>query len=123
MSNMLIALEITALGMGLVFATILLLWWMIHALTSVTAEKDSPSRPEEPDSIVTDSASTIDGELKAQAAAVAVAIALAEQQASAAHPLSIPPTAMVSAWQLGMRTRQMYQKGIPTRRQPRETGR
>ncbi|HEX5808204.1 MAG TPA: OadG family protein [Anaerolineales bacterium] len=123
MSNMLIALEITALGMGLVFATILLLWWMIHALTSVTAQKDSPSRQNEPVSAITDSTSPIDGELKAQAAAVAVAIALAELQASAAHPLSIPPTAMVSAWQLGMRTRQMYQKGIPTRRQPRETGR
>jgi Na+-transporting methylmalonyl-CoA/oxaloacetate decarboxylase gamma subunit len=123
MSNMLIALEITALGMGLVFATIVLLWWMIHALTSVTAEADSPSRPDEADSATTDSAATIDRELKAQAAAAAVAIALAEQQASAAHPLSIPPAAMVSAWQLGMRTRQMYQKGIPTRRPPRETGR
>jgi Na+-transporting methylmalonyl-CoA/oxaloacetate decarboxylase gamma subunit len=122
MSDMLIALEITALGMGLVFATIVLLWGMIHALTSVTAQKDSPSRQNEPDSAIADAASTIDRELKAQAAAVAVAIALAEQQASAAHPLSIPPAAMVSAWQLGMRTRQMYQKGIPTRRQPRETG-
>ena len=123
MSNMLIALEITALGMGLVFATILLLWWLIHALTSVTAEKDSPAQQKEPDSATTDSASTTDGDLKARAAAVAVAIALAEQQAFAAHPLSMPPAAMVSAWQLGMRTRQMYQKGIPTRRQPREQGR
>lgn len=123
MSNMQIALEITALGMGLVFAMILLVWWMIHALTSVTAEKDNPSRQEEPNSTITDSGSTTDEDLKARAAAVAVAIALAEQQASAAHPLSMPPTAMVSAWQLGMRTRQMYQKGIPTQRHPRETGR
>jgi hypothetical protein len=48
---------------------------------------------------------------KARAAAIAVAIALAEQGLSTARPLAAPPTALVSAWQLGMRTRQMYQKG------------
>ena len=122
MSDMLLALEITALGMGLVFAAILLLWWMIHALTSITATKDNTARSTPaPETNV--SVSATEEARKAQAAAVAVAIALAEQQASAMHPLSTPPSAMVSAWQLGMRTRQMYQKGIPTRRQPRETGR
>jgi hypothetical protein len=54
-------------------------------------------------------------ERKAQAAAVAVAIALAEQQASASQLLTEPSPTIVSAWQLGMRTRQMYQKGSSIR--------
>lgn len=110
---MLIALEITLLGMGLVFGAILVLWGMMHLLTFLTTEKTPP---------VQSDAAAAESDLRAQAAAVAVAIALAEQQASHAHPLPIPPTAIVSAWQLGMRSRQMYQKGIPTRRQPRDTG-
>jgi Na+-transporting methylmalonyl-CoA/oxaloacetate decarboxylase gamma subunit len=107
MNNMLLALEITALGMGLVFGAIILLWWMMNLLTAFTTEKQLSSSQNEADS-------------KAQAAAVAVAIALAEQQASRAHPLAEPPTAIISAWQLGMRTRQLNQKG-PSRR-PRKVG-
>ncbi len=103
------SLQITALGMGLVFAAIILLWWMMSLLTAITADRPRASSSAE-------SASIMDSDLKAQAAVVAVAIALAEQQTSLAHPLSDPPTAFVSAWQLGMRTRQMYQKGDPLRR-------
>ena len=39
------------------------------------------------------------------------AVALAEQELSSAHPLPEPPTAIVSAWQLGMRTSQRSEKG------------
>jgi hypothetical protein len=46
---------------------------------------------------------------------VGVAMAIAEQQLSSAHPLKDPPTAIVSAWQLGMRTRQMSEKGMSQR--------
>jgi hypothetical protein len=67
-------------------------------------------------------APAIDRDFKAQIAAVAVAIALADQQITNAHPLSTPPTAIVSAWQLGMRTRQLYQKGTPIVRKPRKVG-
>jgi Na+-transporting methylmalonyl-CoA/oxaloacetate decarboxylase gamma subunit len=113
MNNMLLALEITALGMGLVFGAIILLWWMMNLLTFITGDKEIVSESAKP-------AHAIDSDIKAQAAAVAVAVALAEQQASLAHPLSDPPTAIVSAWQLGTRTRQLYQKG-PVRR-PRKIG-
>jgi Na+-transporting methylmalonyl-CoA/oxaloacetate decarboxylase gamma subunit len=113
MSNILIALEITALGMGLVFGAIVLLWWMMALLTSLMAEK-------EPASDAAEAAPVIERDFKSQAAAVAVAIALAEQQASHAHPLPTPPTAIVSAWQLGMRTRQLSQKGMPNARQVRK---
>ena len=118
MNNMLIALEITALGMGLVFGAILLLWWMMNLLTSLTADKEPVSGTVELASGTRRSDPT-DRDFKAQAAAVAVAIALAEQQISKAHLLVDPPAAIVSAWQLGMRTRQMYQKGSSMRRRAR----
>jgi Na+-transporting methylmalonyl-CoA/oxaloacetate decarboxylase gamma subunit len=116
MSNLLItALEITALGMGLVFAAIMLLWLMMFLLASLTAEKTNASDSPAADSVM-------DSDSKARAAAVAVAFALAQEQATTARPLTDPPTALVSAWQLGMRTKQLYQKGEPIKRQPRKIG-
>ena len=43
MNNMVLALQITALGMGLVFGAIILLWWMMNLLTSITADKETES--------------------------------------------------------------------------------
>ncbi len=122
MSTILIALQITALGMGLVFAAIILLWWMMAALTSFMAEKDASSALSANESDSAEVGPVIGSDSKAQAAAVAVAMALADQQITNAHPLSTPPTAIVSAWQLGMRTRQLYQKGTPIVRKPRKVG-
>jgi Na+-transporting methylmalonyl-CoA/oxaloacetate decarboxylase gamma subunit len=115
MNNMLIALQISALGMGLVFAAIILLWGMMNLLTFITTKKQTSSARKS-----TESTPLNENDLKAQAAAVAVAIAIAAQQVSSARPFHEPPTAIISAWQLGMRTRQMYQKG-PIRR-PRKIG-
>lgn len=113
MTDLTLSLKITALGMGLVFGAIVLLWGMMIALTALTAEKDPPAEEEsaapEPDSVSP-------SRFKAQVAAIAVAIALAEQGQSTARPLSQPPTALVSAWQLGMRTSQRTQKGSLGRR-------
>jgi Na+-transporting methylmalonyl-CoA/oxaloacetate decarboxylase gamma subunit len=105
MSDLVISLQITALGMGLVFGAILLLWLMMTLLTAFTAEK------EEAASSLPEPAPVSETGFKLQAAAIAVAIALAEQELSSAHPLAEPPTAIVSAWQLGMRTRQSSEKG------------
>lgn len=115
MSNLSLSLEITALGMGLVFAAIILLWSMMALLTSIAREKESVS-----DS--TDKAPVQERNAKAQAAAVAVVAALADHQVTHAHPLSDPPTAIISAWQLGMRTRQLSEKGTPIVRKPRKVG-
>jgi len=104
MSNFLLALQITAIGMGLVFGAILVLWLMMILLTAITADRKSASDLAKADPVR-------EVEILAQAAAIGVAMAIAEQQLSSAHPLNIPPTAIVSAWQLGMRTRQMTQKG------------
>ncbi|WKZ35665.1 MAG: OadG family protein [Anaerolineales bacterium] len=121
MNNILLSLEITALGMGLVFGAILLLWLTMVILTAVTAEKESPE--EDASSSLTKSASdspepasTTQADSKLQVALLAVAMARAEQGQTSVHPLAEPPTALVSAWQLGMRTRQMAEKGNMKRR-------
>jgi Na+-transporting methylmalonyl-CoA/oxaloacetate decarboxylase gamma subunit len=119
MSNMLLALEISALGMGLVFGAIVLLWWMMNLLTFITADKEPASGSVESSSEAT-LTPVVDSDFKAQAAAIAVAVAFAEQQGSTAHLFTEPPPAIVSAWQLGMRTRQMYQKGSSIRRRARQ---
>ncbi len=131
---------ITLLGMGIVFGTILLLWGLMAALTALLADRRAPASdsPEAAPVSLTPFPSPGGNALalhpspggnaltpfpspggrgvrgegdKARAAAIAVAVALAEQGLSTARPLPAPPTALVSAWQLGMRTRQMYQKG------------
>ena len=116
MSDLLLSLQITALGMGLVFGAILLLWLMMVLLTLFTADKEllldevsASQKGTMSDSPVPDSVSETG--FKLQAVALAVAIALAEQGQSTAHPLPDPPTAIVSAWQVGMRTRQSSEKG------------
>jgi Na+-transporting methylmalonyl-CoA/oxaloacetate decarboxylase gamma subunit len=111
MDDIYLALQITALGMGLVFAAIIVLWLMMSLLTRFTADKESASNSAEAVSLSPASAHTESMDLLAQAAALGVALAIAEQQLSSAHPLPDPPTAIVSAWQLGMRTRQMSEKG------------
>ena len=107
LENLLLALEITGLGMGLVFLAIILLWVLMWAMTALPF-KDADSQES---ATQTTSEADGDNDLRARAAAIAVAIALAEQSQSGARPLSQPPTSLVSAWQLGMRTRQMYEKG------------
>ena len=120
MSNIALALQITAVGMGLVFAAIILLWWMMALMTSLLAEKESPAETAASDSA--GAASGSEHDIKARAAAVAVAAALADHRVTHIHPLADPPTAIVSAWQLGMRTRQLSQKGTPLVRNPRKVG-
>jgi hypothetical protein len=86
--------------MGLVFGAIILLWGLMSLLTRILVEREtSPEVPDEPRA------------LKARIAAAAVAVALAEQAQNRIGHFPMPNTALVSAWQLGMRTRQMYQKG------------
>ena len=115
MNNIALALEITVIGMGLVFAALILLWWMMALLTSITTDKEPASHPAEPVSVM-------DNEDKARAAAIVVAFALAQEQKARARPLPEPPTAIVSAWQLGMRTKQLHQKGEQIKHRRRKIG-
>lgn len=103
METLLNALFITLIGMGITFGAILVLWGMMAALTAIPDKAEDADAPQP--------ASVMEDDSKARAAAAAVALALAEQELSAARPLPPPPTAIVSAWQLGTRSRQMYEKG------------
>jgi Na+-transporting methylmalonyl-CoA/oxaloacetate decarboxylase gamma subunit len=102
--NIINSLIVTLVGMGITFVAIILLWWMMAGMTAIPFKEESEADSPEP----------VDAEaenLKMKAAALAVALALAEQELSAARPLQQPPTALVSAWQLGTRSRQLYEKG------------
>jgi Na+-transporting methylmalonyl-CoA/oxaloacetate decarboxylase gamma subunit len=102
--NLFLSLQVTLVGMGIVFLAIILLWGLMTLLTALTQRTENES--DTPQTIPVSSSG-----LKARAAAIAVAAALAEQSQQTAQPLSTPPTTIVSAWQLGMRTRQMHEKG------------
>jgi Na+-transporting methylmalonyl-CoA/oxaloacetate decarboxylase gamma subunit len=117
--DFILALQISVVGMGIVFAALILIWGMMALLTWLTAEKEA--FPAEQISAADGSAARSIEE-RAQAAAIAVTIAMAEHQLSQAHPLPAPPPSIVSAWQLGMRTRQLSQKGTPIVRNPRRIG-
>jgi len=98
-SNMLVALQIAFIGMAFVFAAILLIWILISVISLTGLKhKTSPNPDEE----------TI---RKQKAAAIAVVHALMEQKKNQSTKYHNPPTAIVSAWQLSMRTNQM-KKGV-----------
>jgi Na+-transporting methylmalonyl-CoA/oxaloacetate decarboxylase gamma subunit len=98
-SNMLIAFQIAFFGMVIVFTAILLIWILISFITLIgSRQKTSPNLTEE--SI-----------RKQKAAALAVAQALMEKKKNQLINYHLPPTAIVSAWQLSMRTNQMKKSG------------
>ncbi len=106
--NLILALQITLVGMGLVFAAILLLWGVMALLVRLTARSVEAEAEQE-------RAALTELERKQRAAAAAVAIALAQTaEASEPHEFPLPPTAIVSAWQAVMRTRILNKRG-PTR--------
>lgn len=118
MSDLALSLQITLAGMGLVFGAILVLWGLMYGLTlliKAPVEDPAGSPPDGPPAFQQSEKDV----LKARAAAAAVALALAQQGASSAHPLSVPPPSPLSPWQLGMRTRQMTQKGNSHKKEKR----
>ena len=100
---------ITLLSMGLVFAALILLAGLMSAMTWIFRDRESASASPAV-------APVIESDEKARAAALAVAVALAEQSQSTARPLNPARPTIIGAWQLGMRTRQMAQKGEIRRR-------
>ncbi len=94
------ALLITAAGMGLVFAAILLVWLLIWALVRFTAERPEAAVP-----------AAAERERRRRAAAAAVAAALAERERRESPPIPpLPPTAIISAWQAVMRQNQLRKR-------------
>ena len=101
-----IGLQITVIGMGLVFAVIILLWGGMSALVRLTDDR----APSEAAAAEADAAAQ-ERARKQRAAAAAVAIALAQAKDDKPHLFPEPPTALVSAWQAVMRANQLNQRG------------
>ena len=114
-ANLINALLVTAIGMGLVFASILLLWGMMAALVRIAGR---PSQRICRRLLCTADADELRTffrqftERKKRAAAIAVGIALAQQaDQNEPHEFPLPPTPLVSAWQAVMRTKMLSKRG------------
>lgn len=96
------AFQITAIGMGLVFLSIILLWGLMALLVRLSRTRADGAA----------ASSQEEMERKGRAAAVAVALALAMEEGSfEPQEFPLPPTALVSAWQAVMRTGMLGKRG------------
>ncbi len=101
--NLSAALQITVIGMSLVFMAIILLWGFMALLVRLVRS------PSDSKSIL----SAEELERKRRAAAVAVTLALSQEEEVSFEPqeFPLPPTALVSAWQAVMRTSMLGKRG------------
>ena len=104
-ANNLAALQITAIGMGLVFASIILLWIMMAVLMRLTGEKKAAPKVSPLEKKSSES------ERKKKAAIAAVVVALARETETELHEFPLPPTALVSAWQAVNRSDMLKKRG------------
>src|SRR5512133_2514022 len=113
------ALWITAIGMGLVFLSIIALWGLMALLVRLTdrkeaAEVESEAEAAETASVETTAASDGALERKRRAAAVAVAVALSLRKP--ARPAHLQQAGSVSAWQAVNRASQVSQRAYSSRK-------
>jgi Na+-transporting methylmalonyl-CoA/oxaloacetate decarboxylase gamma subunit len=104
-----IALLITAIGMGLVFAAILLLWGVMALLVRLTSDR-APAAEAASAQAAADAAAGSDLELRRQAAAAAVALALATAKPELSE-FPLPETTQLSPWQAVMRSKMLNKRG------------
>lgn len=110
MDNLSLALQITLIGMGLVFGAIVLLWIMMAVLVRLTPDHaEAAEAAAEAVGPIEPAAS--DRALKQRAAIAAVAVALAHEATPKIHEFPLPATPIVSAWQAVQRGRQLSQRG------------
>lgn len=99
-TNLLIALQITAVGMGLVFGAIILLWLVMSVLVRLTSRDQAQVELQ-----------AAEQQRKRKAAAAALAVSMALQADFEPHEFPLPPTAVVSAWQGVMRSNILNKRG------------
>jgi Na+-transporting methylmalonyl-CoA/oxaloacetate decarboxylase gamma subunit len=113
------ALQITAIGMTLVFGAILLLWGLIAVIVRFVPERGESAEPAAltatGDTLRTsDSGDDSQDARRRQAAAAAVAVALARQATSYTRTQAQNPRRVlnpISPWQAAQRATQLNQKG------------
>ena len=91
------SLQITLVGITVVFAVLALVWIMIAAMT----KRSSIKKPVENDAIAS----------KQKAAAITAALSLQLKEQPQNSTYYLPPTAIISAWQLSKRTKQLKEGG------------
>jgi Na+-transporting methylmalonyl-CoA/oxaloacetate decarboxylase gamma subunit len=106
--ELILALQVTVVGMGLVFTGILLLWASIALLTRLTRPRLPRQEAEEEAG-----APAKDQSLKVVAASAAVALALAQREKARSEPqlFPLPQTALVTAWQAVTRASRLSSRG------------
>lgn len=115
------ALLITAIGMGLVFIAIILLWGMMELIVKSTAGKPIPNEQSSEPQENTESpqpAPQTDQLARRKAAAAAVAFAIAAERATVPSHTA-PPYENISTWQAVMRAGNLNQISNFQRRNPR----
>ena len=108
--NLLIALQITLIGMSLVFGVIVVLWIVMSLLVRLTAQRQVPIIEEAAAPGTADQSG-----VKRRAAIAAVSVALAHELTPQLHEFPEPPTAIVSAWQAVQRSRYLTQRALQRR--------
>lgn len=108
-SDIMLTIQITAIGMGLVFGAILLLWGVMALLVRLS----SGAEDQDEEVILISAGEKSEADYKRLAAIAAVAAALARKSAlGEPHLFPLPPTATVSAWQSVLRTRMLNKRGM-----------
>jgi len=107
--NLLIALQITLIGMSLVFGVIVVLWIVMSLLVRLTAQRVVPIEEAAAPGTADQSG------VKRRAAIAAVSVALAHELTPQLHEFPEPPTAIVSAWQAVQRSRYLTQRALQRR--------
>ena len=101
MSELNLAIQITVMGMGLVFGVIILLWGLIGLIVRLTQAQTHQDVIQ----------SQAEFERKKKAAVAAITIALAAELDTQPHEFPLPSTAIVSAWQAVMRGKMLNKRG------------
>lgn len=111
------ALLITAIGMGLVFVVIIMLWGLMALVALIRdPEEKAEAAPEEiapvadEAALMADSGDIVEHQRRAAAIAVAVALSMTEK-ASPAHAAAAPQGGL-SAWQAVTRSNQIQNKQL-----------
>jgi Na+-transporting methylmalonyl-CoA/oxaloacetate decarboxylase gamma subunit len=111
-TDLLLAVQITIIGMFLVFGAIFVLWGVMALMMYIASAREKWQRLASLEQLQASpviSRSAL--EQKRKAAAIAVALALSEEDLLKPHEFPLPPTAMVSAWQGVMRAMNMNKRG------------
>ncbi len=107
MPNLTVALIVTLLGMGSVFAIIILLWGLIAFINYIGTRLGSSANLPEDQEL----ANKFLAAIAAVVASQALATTASEDQVEEIHAFPLPPTAIVSPWQAVMRSKILNKRG------------